>query len=133
MVALTFPYNPDSGRIGAVTVRSRIRIAGGEPVLLREPVETVIEPGSGWEGLVTTSGHELMDGRRAARFEATISDGMPLSKFAGLVIPKIPVRIRVTLTPDLQAPLPRVPVPVQAPGPTQTGWSRSPSLQSSRG
>ena len=120
MVALTFPYNPDSGRIWAVTVRSRIRIAGGEPVLLREPVETVIEPGSGWEGLVTTSGHELMDGRRAARFEATISDGMPLSKFAGLVIPKIPVRIRVTLTPDLQAPLPGVPVPVQAPGPTQT-------------
>ncbi len=120
MVALTFPYNPDSGRMGAVTVRSRIRIAGGEPVLLKDQVETVIEPGSGWEGWVTTSGHELMDGRRAARFEAAISDGMPLAKFAELVIPKTPVRIRVTLTPDIQAPLPGVPVPMQAPAPTQT-------------
>lgn len=88
MVALTFPYNPDSGRVGAVTVRSRIRIAGGEPVILKDQVETVIEPGSGWEGLVTISGHELMDGRRAARFEAALSDGMPLGKFAELVIPK---------------------------------------------
>jgi len=120
MVALTFPYNPDSGRVGAVTVRSRIRIAGGEPVILKDQVETVIEPGSGWEGLVTISGHELMDGRRAARFEAALSDGMPLGKFAELVIPKKPVRIRVTLTPDIQAPLPGVPLPVQAPVPTQT-------------
>jgi len=120
MVALTFPYDPDSGRVGAVTVRSRIRIAGGDPVLLKDSIESVVEPDSGWEGLVTTSGHELMDGRRAAKFEAALSGGMSLAKFAELVTPKKPVRIRVTLTPDIQAPLPGVPVPVQAPVPTQT-------------
>lgn len=120
MVALTFPYEPDSGSVGAVTVRSRIRIAGGDPVLLKDRIEATVEPGSGWEGLVVTTGHQLMDGRRAARFEATLSDGMSLAKFGELVLPRKPVRIRVTLTPDIQAPLPGVPVPVRAPVPTQT-------------
>jgi hypothetical protein len=61
-----------------------------------------------------------MDGKRAARFEAAIQEGISLAKFAELVIPKKPVRIRVTLTPDVQAPLPGVPIPVDAPVPVQT-------------
>ena len=120
MVALTFPYDPDSGRVGAATVRSRIRIAGGDPVLLKDTVETTVEPGCGWEGLVTTSGHQLIDGRRAARFEAAMSEEISLGKFAELIVPKKPVRIRVTLTPDLQAPLPGVPIPIDASAPVQT-------------
>jgi len=120
MVALTFPYEPDSGSVGAVTVRSRIRIAGGDPVLLKDRIEATLEPGSGWEGLVVTSGHQLMDGRRAARFEASLSDGMSLAKFGELVLPRKPVRIRVTLTPDIQVPAPGIPVPVEAPVPVQT-------------
>lgn len=120
VTALTFPYDPDSGRLDPVTVRSRIRVAGGDAVLLKDTIDVAVEPGSGWEGLVMTAGHQLIDGRRAARFEAAIKEGMSLAQCAALVIPRVPVRLKVTLTPDMQVPAPGIPLSVPAPVPPQT-------------
>ncbi|MEM2124274.1 MAG: hypothetical protein QXL43_02930, partial [Methanolinea sp.] len=120
VTVLTFPYDPDSGKLDPVTVRSRIRVAGGDAVLLKDTIDVAVEPGSGWEGLVTTAGHQLIDGRRAARFEAAIKEGMSLAQYAALVIPRVPVRLKVTLIPEMQAPAPGVPLSVPAPIPPQT-------------
>ena len=117
---LIFPYNSDSGKAGQVTIRSRIRIVGGDPLPLQEDFLEEVEQGSGWEGLVTTSGHQLIDDRRAASFEVHLPDSMTLATFAELIIPRKPVRVKVTLTPDIQAPAPGMPVPVQAPFPSRT-------------
>lgn len=118
--AFSFTFNPDSQEIGPVTVRSRIRREDGEILALRPDFEAEVVPGTGWERHVAISGRQLIDQRKAARFEAALQKPLTLAQCQALLMQKVPVPVRITLVPDIQVPAPGIPVPVQAPASPRT-------------
>lgn len=119
-VSPEFIFNPDSQQLEPVTIRSRIRAGSGEAVALKSDFDAGVIPGNAWEASIAISGKRLIDRGRAAQFEVSIEKPMNLAQCQALLLQRVSVPLRVTLTPDIALPLPGVPVPVETSVPPKT-------------
>ena len=97
-------YDRDSQRLTPATVRARLRMAQGEPLLLREPVEVEVSDPL-WQGKIDVSGARLLADRRGAEVHVDVGATLTVDDYRRLVAPRRPVAVRIRLHPASSAPV----------------------------